>query len=454
MSTFYFSTSCSIIVEKGGFAMQTTDKLMEYIQDSPSPYHAAAAAAARLEAAGFTRLEESAPWALSSGQCCYTTRNQSSLIAFRLPGGTPEGWRMTAAHSDSPTFKIKENMDIVVDGAYTELNVEKYGGMLCGPWFDRPLSVAGRVIVQDGNKLETKLVDVDRDILMLPSLAVHMNRDVNDGYKYNFQKDMLPLFRMNGSKTDFLSMIAAEAGVEKENIKGSDLFLYDRMEGRVWGAEDEFISAPRLDDLQCAFTSMKGFLKSQSEKSVSVLCVMDNEEVGSGTKQGAGSTFLYDVLRRINFSMGRSEEEYWTAVAASFMISGDNGHAVHPNYADKTDPTSRPYLNGGIVIKHSANQKYTTDAVSAAVMRCLCDRAGVPYQNFLNRSDMLGGSTLGNISNSKVSLNTVDIGLPQLAMHSSYETAGAKDMEYMVKAFEEFYKSSISVSEDGSFEIQ
>ena len=297
-------------------------------------------------------------------------------------------------------------------------------------------------------------MDVDRDILMLPSLAVHMNRDVNDGYKYNFQKDMLPLFRMNGSKTDFLSMIAAEAGVEKENIKGSDLFVYDRMEGRVWGAEDEFISAPRLDDLQCAFTSMKGFLKSQSEKSVSVLCVMDNEEVGSGTKQGAGSTFLYDVLRRINFSMGRSEEEYWTAVAASFMISGDNGHAVHPNYADKTDPTSRPYLNGGIVIKHSANQKYTTDAVSAAVMRCLCDRAGVPYQNFLNRSDMLGGSTLGNISNSKVSLNTVDIGLPQLAMHSSYETAGAKDMEYMVKAFEEFYKSSISVSEDGSFEIQ
>ena len=341
-----------------------------------------------------------------------------------------------------------------VENQYVKLNVEKYGGMLCGPWFDRPLSVAGRVIVQDGNKLETKLVDVDRDILMLPSLAVHMNRDVNDGYKYNFQKDMLPLFRMNGSKTDFLSMIAAEAGVEKENIKGSDLFLYDRMEGRVWGAEDEFISAPRLDDLQCAFTSMKGFLKSQSEKSVSVLCVMDNEEVGSGTKQGAGSTFLYDVLRRINFSMGRSEEEYWTAVAASFMISGDNGHAVHPNYADKTDPTSRPYLNGGIVIKHSANQKYTTDAVSAAVMRCLCDRAGVPYQNFLNRSDMLGGSTLGNISNSKVSLNTVDIGLPQLAMHSSYETAGAKDMEYMVKAFEEFYKSSISVSEDGSFEIQ
>ena len=229
--------------------------------------------------------------------------------------------------------------------------------------------------------------------------------------------------------------------------------LVNRTPGTAWGAENEFISAPRLDDLQCAFSSMKGFLSSRNEHSVSVFCVMDNEEVGSGTKQGAASTFLYDTLRRLNYSMGRTEEEYWTAVASSFMVSGDNGHAVHPNYADMTDPTSRPYLNGGIVIKHSANQKYTTDAVSAAVMRRLCERADVPYQNFLNRSDMLGGSTLGNISNSKVSLNTVDIGLPQLAMHSPYETAGAKDMAYMVKVFEEFYRSCIRVSEDGHFEI-
>ena len=430
------------------------EELFAFIKKSPTSFHAIATMEEYMENAGAEKLSEGSVWNLKEGGTYYVTRNKSAIIAFHVPCKGFTGFNIAASHSDSPSLKIKEDPEMNVENQYVKLNVEKYGGMLCGPWFDRPLSVAGRVIVQDGNKLETKLVAVDRDILMLPSLAFHMNRDVNDGYKYIFQKDMLPLFRMHGSKTDFLSMIAAEAGVEKENIKGSDLFLYDRMEGRVWGAEDEFISAPRLDDLQCAFTSMKGFLKSQSEKSVSVLCVMDNEEVGSGTKQGAGSTFLYDVLRRINFSMGRSEEEYWTAVAASFMISGDNGHAVHPNYADKTDPTSRPYLNGGIVIKHSANQKYTTDAVSAAVMRCLCDRAGVPYQNFLNRSDMLGGSTLGNISNSKVSLNTVDIGLPQLAMHSSYETAGAKDMEYMVKAFEEFYKSSISVSEDGSFEIQ
>ncbi len=341
-----------------------------------------------------------------------------------------------------------------MEGQYVKLNVEKYGGMLCSPWFDRPLSVAGRVIVADNNKLETRLVDVKRDILMLPSLAIHMNRGVNDnGYKYNIQKDMLPLYRMNDSEMDFKTMIAGEAGVAPEQIIGSDLFLYNRMPGTAWGAENEFISAPRLDDLQCAFSSMKGFLSSRNERSVSVFCVMDNEEVGSGTKQGAASTFLYDTLRRLNYSMGRTEEEYWTAVASSFMVSGDNGHAVHPNYADMTDPTSRPYLNGGIVIKHSANQKYTTDAVSAAVMRRLCERADVPYQNFLNRSDMLGGSTLGNISNSKVSLNTVDIGLPQLAMHSPYETAGAKDMAYMVKVFEEFYRSCIRVSEDGHFEI-
>ena len=323
------------------------EELFAFIKKSPTSFHAIAAMEEYMENAGAEKLSEGSVWNLKEGGTYYVTRNKSAIIAFHVPCKEFTGFNIAASHSDSPSLKIKEDPEMNVENQYVKLNVEKYGGMLCGPWFDRPLSVAGRVIVQDGNKLETKLVDVDRDILMLPSLAVHMNRDVNDGYKYNFQKDMLPLFRMNGSKTDFLSMIAAEAGVEKENIKGSDLFLYDRMEGRVWGAEDEFISAPRLDDLQCAFTSMKGFLKSQSEKSVSVLCVMDNEEVGSGTKQGAGSTFLYDVLRRINFSMGRSEEEYWTAVAASFMISGDNGHAVHPNYADKTDPTSRPYLNGG-----------------------------------------------------------------------------------------------------------
>lgn len=430
------------------------EELFAFIEESPTSFHAIRTIEKYLEEAGCERLHEGSAWELKEGGTYFVTRNRSAIIAFHVPCRNFTGFHIAASHSDSPALKIKEDPEMAVEGQYVKLNVEKYGGLICSPWFDRPLSVAGRVIVRDGNRLETRLVDVKRDILMLPNLAIHMNRSVNDnGYKYNIQKDMLPLFRMKSSGMDFKTMIAREADTEPDQIIGSDLFLYNRMKGTEWGAENEFISAPRLDDLQCAFASMKGFLSCRSEKSVSVFCVMDNEEVGSGTKQGAASTFLYDTLRRLNYSMGRTDEEYQTAVASSFMISGDNGHAVHPNYADLTDPTSRPYLNGGIVIKHSANQKYTTDAVSAAVMRCLCEKAGVPYQNFLNRSDMLGGSTLGNISNAKVSLNTVDIGLPQLAMHSPYETAGAKDMAYMVRAFEEFYRSAICVSQDGCFEI-
>ena len=245
--------------------------------------------------------------------------------------------------------------------------------------------------------------------------------------------------------------------IKRENIKVNRALTGAALSmgaGTVWGCDGEFISAPRLDDLQCAFTSTMALLNSESDRCIPVVAVFDNEEVGSGTKQGAGSTFLYDILRRINRSLGRTEEEYLTSLASSFMVSADNGHAVHPNYADKTDPTNRTYLNGGLVIKHSANQKYTTDAVSAAVMRCLCERAGVPYQEFLNRSDILGGSTLGNISNAQVSLNTVDVGLPQLAMHSPYETAGSKDMACLEKAFEEFFKSAIRAEGDGTLVLE
>ncbi len=433
--------------------MDLNRELFDFIQKSPTSFHAVREIEVRLEKAGFRRLEERDHWSLAAGGKYYVTRNQSALIAFRVPCGDYAGFHIAASHSDSPSLKVKESPEMDVERQYVKLNVEKYGGMLCAPWFDRPLSVAGRVIVQEGNRLETRLVNVDRDVLMLPSLAIHMNREVNDGYKYNIQKDMLPLFRMSGSGTTFRAMIAREAGVEEDRIKGADLLLYNRMPGTVWGAEGEFISAPRLDDLQCAFASLTALLNSEAKGSVPVVCVMDNEEVGSGTKQGAGSTFLYDTLRRVNSSLGRDEEDYWTSLASSFMISADNAHAVHPNYADKTDPTNRTYLNGGIVIKHSANQKYTTDAVSAAVMRTLCQRAGVPCQDFLNRSDLLGGSTLGNIANSKVALNTVDIGLPQLAMHSPYETAGAKDMEYLRKALEEFFRSTLRAEGNGAYVI-
>ena len=351
-----------------------------------------------------------------------------------------KGMRIMASHSDSPTFKIKEDPEMEADGHYIKLNVERYGGMICAPWFDRPLSVAGRVIVRNssGNSasgaLRTVLVNVDRDLLMIPNLAIHMNREVNDGYKYNAQKDMLPLYGDITAKDTFMKVIADAAGTAPEDILGHDLFLYNRQSASIWGASGEFLSSGRLDDLQCAFSSLKGFLAGEKKEYMAVHCVLDNEEVGSGTKQGAASTFLYDTLTRAHESLGLTREDYLIHLADSFMVSADNAHAVHPNHTDKADPVNRPYLNGGIVIKFNASQKYCTDGVSAAMFREICQRADVPVQTFVNRSDIAGGSTLGNISNTQVALNTVDIGLPQLAMHSPYETAGIKDTEYLVRA--------------------
>ena len=433
---------------------ETTEKLLEFISKSPTAFQAAEETRRRFLEEGFTELKEEERWELEKGGKYFVMRNHSAIIGFSIPVNDCRRYHIIASHSDSPSFKIKENPEMSVNGAYVKLNVERYGGMILSTWFDRPLSVAGRMLVHKNGKILEKLVDIDRDLVMIPSLAIHMNRDINGGYHYNVQKDMLPLYSGSGEKGNFMRMLAEAAEARPEDILGHDLFLYNRMPGTIWGSRNEFVSSPRLDDLQCAFASLKGFLAAEPKDSVAVHCVYDNEEVGSGTKQGAESTFLKDVLHRINTGMGRMEEEYLTALASSFMVSADNGHAVHPNYADKTDPTNRTYLNGGLVIKHSANQKYTTDAVSAAVMRCLCERAGVPYQEFLNRSDILGGSTLGNISNAQVSLNTVDVGLPQLAMHSPYETAGSKDMAYLEKAFEEFFKSAIRAEGDGTLVLE
>lgn len=426
--------------------------LLEFIEKSPSCFHAAANMRRELLEQGYEELQESRRWELREGGKYFVMRNGSSLIAFRIPAKDFTGFHIMASHSDAPTFKVKENPEMVVEGMYTKLNVEKYGGMLCAPWFDRPLSVAGRVMVKEGNRIRTKLVAVDRDLLLIPNLAIHMNREVNDGYKYNAQVDLLPLFGDETAKDSFRKIIAEAAGVEPEDILGNDLFLYNRQKGSIWGAKEEFLSSPKLDDLQCAYASLQGFLRAEEAKdAVPVHCVLDNEEVGSGSKQGAASTFLKDVLLRINRGMGRDEEQYHTALASSFMVSADNAHAVHPNHADKTDPTNRPHVNGGIVIKHSANQKYTTDAVSAAIMRSICENAGVPTQDFLNRSDMPGGSTLGNISNTQVALNTVDIGLAQFAMHSPYETGGVKDTEYLIRMAAQFYGMQLAVTGDGDF---
>lgn len=441
-------------MEKRNLDTDTVNQaLLDFLEKSPSAYHAVANMAGMLDEAGFIRLNEGEPWSLTAGQGYYVTRNGSALIAFRIPKKEYVGLQIMASHSDSPVFKVKSNAEIEVDKKYLKLNVEKYGGMICAPWLDRPLSVAGRIVVQTDCGVETKLVAPDRDLMIIPNLAIHMNRNVNDGYEFNAQKDMLPLIGGMDAKDGLMKLVAEEAGVNAEDILDMDLFLCQRMKGTVLGLNGEFIASPRLDDLQCAFASLAGFLAAGMGDSVAVHCVLDNEEVGSGTKQGAASTFLKDVLCRINAGMGRSEEEYLMSLASSFMISADNAHSVHPNQTDKADPTNRPYMNEGIVIKYSANQKYTTDAVSGALFKSLCRQAGVPFQTFHNRSDLPGGSTLGNISNTQVALNTVDIGLPQLAMHSPYETAGSKDTAYLVEAARMLFSSSVCGNGDGTYRI-
>ncbi len=423
--------------------------LADFIENSPTAFHAIAELKRRLLEEGFSELSENENWKLKKGGKYFVIRNDSSIISFRLPKSEYKGFYIIASHSDSPAFKIKENPEIEAAGAYITLNVEKYGGMLCAPWFDRPLSVAGRVIVRKKSatslEAESRLIDIDRDLMMIPSLAIHMNRDANDGYKYNAQKDLLPIFGDENDKDRFMELIADAAGCKVEDIMSHDLFLYNRVKPTVWGAGDQFISAGRLDDLECCYGSFEGFLSAENKKRVMMHVVFDNEEVGSTTKQGAASTFLRDTLLRINGCFDRSVEDYLVSLSQSFMVSADNAHAVHPNYVEKADPVNRPRMNAGIVIKYNANQKYTTDAVSGAACRMICEKAEVPFQTFTNRSDVAGGSTLGNISGTQVALNTVDIGMAQLAMHSPYETAGARDIEYLIKFSETFYASDIKI---------
>ena len=417
-------------------------KLSRFLEQSPSCFHAAENMKHSLLEKDFEQLHENQKWQITAGGRYFVTRSDSSLIAFTIPEHAFSGMRIMASHSDSPTFKIKENPELETDGHYIRLNVERYGGMLCAPWFDRPLSVAGRVIVKDPSSgtFVTKLVNVDRDLVLIPNLAIHMNREANNSCKYNVQKDMLPLYGDLAAKDTFMKTVADAAQVEEADILGHDLFLYNREKASIWGASGEFISCGRLDDLQCAFASLEGFLAGDKKKYLAVHCVLDSEEVGSGTKQGAASTFLYDTLTRIYDHLGLTREDYLIHLADSLMISADNAHAVHPNYTDEADPSNRPYINGGIVIKFNASQKYCTDGVSAAMFRDMCRTADIPLQTFVNRSDMAGGSTLGNISNTQVALNTVDIGLPQLAMHSPYETAGVKDTGYLIRAAQEFFR--------------
>ena len=435
--------------------------LMKFLKESPTCFHAVENLRKALLEAGFTELSEAKRWDLKPDGQYFTTRNGSSIIAFRI-GSALENpcFTVTASHSDSPCFKIKENAEINVRNHYMQLNTEGYGGMICSTWLDRPLSVAGRVLVRfkdigGRETYETRLINFDRDLLMIPNVAIHMNRGVNDGTAFNKQVDMLPLFAGGEIKSgEFREMVAREAGAAAEDILGSDLFLYNRMEPTVWGAHNEFISSGKLDDLECAYGTLRGFLKGRNEKSIQVWCCFDNEEVGSGTKQGADSTMLKDVLYRIALGLGLDDEEFRCMQARSFMLSCDNAHAVHPNHPEKTDVGNCTYMNEGIVVKSHAGQKYTSDAVSVAIFRGICEQAGVPLQFFANRSDAAGGSTLGNIAMAHVSMNTVDLGLPQLAMHSSYETAGVKDLGYLIEASAAFYSKRLVAGESGSLHVE
>lgn len=429
-------------------AKEISQELLTFIQQSPSMFHSISAIRKYLDDANFKYLPENASWDLEKGNHYYTIRNHSSLIAFKV-GQTLDDYhfQMCASHSDSPTFKVKTVPELKGQGEYLKLDVEAYGGMIDSTWFDRPLSVAGRAFVREENTIKNKLVYIDKDLLLIPNVAIHFNREVNKGVPTNRQIDLCPLFSSGKAKVgDFKKMIAEHLNVSVDNLLGFDLFLVNRQRPCIWGYKEEFISSPKLDDLQCAFTTLKAFLDSSNEHDISIYACFDNEEVGSNTKQGAMSTFLQDTLKRINYGLKKSEEEYYQAISKSFLVSADNAHAVHPNHPEKTDSVNCAYMNKGLVIKESANQKYTTDAFSRSVLEQICYMANTPYQTFANRSDSLGGSTLGNLSNIQVSVHAVDIGLPQLSMHSTYETAGVEDTATTIQTLTKYYSTNININ--------
>lgn len=435
--------------------MTTANELLTFIEHSPSAFHTVRTISDYCKEAGYEYVPEGADWKITRGGHYYTTRNGSSIIAFAVGQSLKEPYfKLCASHSDSPTYKIKHMPELESAGGYLRLDVEAYGGMIDHTWLDRPLGIAGRVLVREDSALVTRLYESAADVVLIPNVAIHMNRDVNKGYAFNRQVDLCPLFSAGALRTGaFDEMLAQQLGVEQTQILGKELMLVNRQRGSIWGWQEEFLSAPRLDDLACAFASLKAFLQEENDEAVNVYCCFDNEEVGSGTKQGAMSTFLPDVLRRLHRCLGGTEEEFYQAQARSFMVSCDNAHAVHPNHPELTDSQNHAWLNQGIVIKESANQKYTTDAFSRAVFTELCRQAQVPVQFFANRSDSAGGSTLGNLSNTQLSMHAVDIGLPQLAMHSVYETAGVKDLQYAVDALRMFYRSNLRIEEAARAEI-
>lgn len=423
-----------------------TKQLLEFIQKSPTAFQAVSQITAYLERDGFAELKEVDGWTLEAGGKYYVTRNQSSVIAFTLPKRAPSCLLMSASHTDSPMFKVKPNDKIAMKGAYLLLNTEPYGGTILSSWLDRPLSLAGRAILNRNGVFTAVSVHFEQDLLLIPNVAIHMNRTVNSGQAWNPAVDLRPVLSQNDGLS-LKALLAKKLDCAEEEIVGTDLYVYNRMEGVVWGAEEEFFSAPRIDNLMCAYGTLRGFLASGiAEESLKLYYSADNEETGSSTKQGAGSVFLSDVLNRICEAMGYDRRRL---LASSMMVSADNGHALHPNHGELSDAHNAPKMNGGVVIKTNAAQKYATEGLSAALFGEVCRRAGVPVQFYANRSDQPGGSTLGSISNTLVPLCTVDIGMAQLAMHSSYETAGCADVSHLVIAMTEFYRSVFLFQGDG-----
>lgn len=422
-------------------------KLIDFIDKSTSAYHAVDELRQKLEIAGYSELDLTEKWNIQKGGKYFTIKNGTAIFAFELGTGdlATDGISFICSHSDSPGFKIKPNPEITVENTYLKLNTEVYGGPIMSTWMDRPLSLAGRVMVEGASPLkpETLYISIDRPIMTIPNLAIHLNRSINEGIALNKQKDMLPLVKMVNDKMEdknfLIKLIASELKISPESIIDFDLTLFDTTKGCLLGADEEFISVGKLDDLAMAHASIEALIDTPPTAKTKFVAVFDNEEVGSGTKQGAGSPVLRHILQRLNMLVGGDTEDFQRMIYNSFMISADMAHAVHPNISEKHDPTNRPYINKGPVIKIHANQKYTTDGESGAMFMSLCKAADVPYQIFVNRSDLTGGSTLGNVSIGQIDIKCVDIGNPMLAMHSVRELGGVADQSYIQTVFEKFF---------------
>ncbi|MBU3137663.1 M18 family aminopeptidase [Clostridium gasigenes] len=422
-------------------------ELLDFIYESPSAYHGVVKVRQLLDANGFSEVKESDKWNLQKDGKYYTVKNDSAIIAFVVGNGdvVEDGFRLIGAHTDTPGFRIKPNPEMTTEGKYLKLNTEGYGGPILNTWYDRPLSIAGKVTIKGASVLkpEVKLININKPLMIIPNLAIHMNREVNEGYAINKQKDTLPLLGLINEKFGkdghLLKLIAEELNVNSEEILGFDLALYEYEKGCLIGMNEELISSARLDDMWMVYAGTKALVDSKSNKATKVMVCIDNEEIGNLTAQGASSNLLIHTLERITLALGKDKEDFYRTLSNSVMISADLAHAVHPNLPEKHDLTNKPVLEGGPVLKIAAAGSYSTDSFNAAIFTEVCKKAGVPFQKFVNRSDVRGGTTIGPVTAANLTIPVIDMGAPVLGMHSIRELAAVKDNTYTIKAFTEFY---------------